>query len=189
LNAPEGSRGPSLALEDLSAFAALAWEMLKRPGLSAETLLFLARSSRRQFEAHGGTEGLRSIVADMIGGPNPRPKAPPQSPSPRHGLFGVSLSAGRAEGAARIFRAPPTSEQLLSGEVLVCTHLDSDTAARLDRRSAVVVEAGSAGAGPLQVARNRGIPVVRLPEATSLIPEGTLVSVDGSLGRVDISPT
>jgi phosphohistidine swiveling domain-containing protein len=71
--------------------------------------------------------------------------------------------------------------------VLVCARLDLTTAMELDRRAAVVVETGSSAAAPLRAAQSRGIPVVRLRDAISLISEGTIVAVDGTLGQVEIA--
>jgi phosphohistidine swiveling domain-containing protein len=175
-------------LGELSAFAGIAWEMLKRHGISTEMLSFFARSSRRQFETAGGIEGLRSVVEAMIGGPGPRPVSIPQSLPPRPGLAGVGLGAGRAEGPARVFTAGPPAGQLLVGEILVCTSLDPGTAARLKPGSAAVVETGSPAAAPVRTLRDRGVPVVRLRDATMLIDEGTVIGVDGGLGRIDLSP-
>lgn len=176
-------------LEELSALAGLAWEMLKRRGISAETLSLFARTSRRQFEAVGGTAGLRSLVDEMIGGPGPRPVSIPKSIAARPALVGVGLGAGRAEGAARVFGAARIPERPAPGEILVCTSLDPGTAAGIERGSAVVVETGSAAAAPVRMLRDRDIPVVRLPRATTLIDEGTIVGVDGGLGRIDVSPS
>jgi phosphohistidine swiveling domain-containing protein len=140
----------------------------------------LAARAARSFEAIGGLEGIRSMVAEAVGGPVPRP-AETAASQPAGRLQGSPLAAGRVSGSCRV-AASGFAGECGPGDILVCHRLE----AVADRVAAIVVESGTAASNPMRVARERGIPVVRLPDATSRLPEGATATVDGTLGQVEL---
>lgn len=144
------------------------------------------RSLKQDFEDAGGVDGLRAMIADSIGGPAPRPAAARPQPAPAGLLVGKALSGSRVRGTARIAASADAAPAVGRGEVLVCRSLGPDFQAAADRAGAIVVESGSAASAAIRAARNRGVPVVLIADATALIPDAAEVTVNGSLGQVDL---
>lgn len=101
-------------------------------------------------------------------------------------LNGVGCSSGRTTGIARVITDPGTLANVQKGDVLVCTLPDRRFLPAFEHLGALVTEIGSVSAYGMRVCRERGIPSVQLPEATSLIRDGATVVVDGSSGRVHL---
>jgi pyruvate,water dikinase len=77
--------------------------------------------------------------------------------------------------------------ELQPGEVLVAPFTDAAWTPLFVPAAAVVVETGGVLSHAATVAREYGIPaVVAVKGATDLIPEGAVVTVDGSAGTVTI---
>jgi pyruvate,water dikinase len=114
--------------------------------------------------------------------------APPASSSPDDGaLSGAAASAGRATGRVRVVRSEEELARFESGEVLVCRSTHSSWAVVFARAAAVVTDHGGILSHPALVAREYGIPaVVGTGSATARLRDGQVVSVDGSIGRVEI---
>lgn len=86
----------------------------------------------------------------------------------------------------------PSLSRLPGSYVIVAADLTPSEAADLDweRVLAVVIDAGSATYHTSILARSLGIPcVVGLEEATSRVPPGALVAVDGGRGLVVVEPS
>ncbi len=111
--------------------------------------------------------------------------APP--PSPPDGKFwtGIAISSGIASGPARIVRTPADAAHLQQGDVLIAPSTDPGWTPLFLRASAVVMETGGYLSHGAIVAREYGIPAVaNVPGIIDALPDGALVTVDGSTGRV-----
>ena len=104
-----------------------------------------------------------------------------------HGLRGLPASPGRASGRVRIIRGPEDFERLQPGDVLVAPATAPAWTPLFSRCAAVVTDTGSVLAHASLVAREFGIPaVVGTGDATARLSDGQVVTVDGSLGIVEV---
>ncbi len=104
-------------------------------------------------------------------------------------LAGMGVSAGRATGRARIILNTEAAfaREIEPGDVLVAPFTDTPWTPLFIPAAAVVVETGGMLSHAATVAREFGIPcVVLVDDATRIIHEGDLVTVDGSAGTVTI---
>lgn len=100
-------------------------------------------------------------------------------------LLGVGLSAGVAEGPARVLLRPEVGEMPAEGYVLVCPSTDPAWVPLFVRARALVMETGGVLSHGAIVARELGLPAVAgLPGVTRLIRDGQRLRVDGGEGRV-----
>ena len=102
-------------------------------------------------------------------------------------LTGASGCQGVARGRARVVMDPADAVDLEPGEVLVAPITDPAWTPLFLPSAAVVVNVGALMSHAVIVSRELGIPcVVSVEEATSRIPDGALVEVDGTAGTVTI---
>jgi len=102
-------------------------------------------------------------------------------------LGGPGVSGGRYAGRARIVRSAAAFEKIESGDVLVTRLTSSGYNVLLPLLGAVVTDRGGALCHTAIVAREFGIPaVVGTEDATSRIPDGARIVVDGDRGVVEI---
>jgi pyruvate,water dikinase len=126
-------------------------------------------------------------------------EAPPLSKWPRKGasmagvaevgdvLTGVPGSPGVATGRARVVMHPSDPFALEPGDVLIAPITDPAWTPLFVPAAAVVVNVGAVVSHAVIVSRELGIPcVVSVLDATSRIPDGALVTVDGSAGTVTL---
>lgn len=100
-------------------------------------------------------------------------------------LRGRGGSAGHARGPARIVTGPSEFAQVRVSDVLVCRMTDPAWTPLFSRVAAVVTETGGMLSHAAIVAREQGIPaVLGVSGATSLLPGGTMVDVDGRAGTI-----
>jgi len=100
-------------------------------------------------------------------------------------LEGVGVSEGVATGIARVLLEPTDLGEQESGYVLVCPSTDPGWTPLFARARALVMERGGVLSHGAIVAREYGLPaVVNVPGATSRIPVGRQVRVDGNRGKV-----
>jgi pyruvate,water dikinase len=105
---------------------------------------------------------------------------------PEGALAGSAASAGVVEGRARIVRKLEGS-RLEKGEILVAPYTDPAWTPLFPLASGLVTEVGGLMTHGSVVAREYGIPaVVGVDRATEVIPDGSLVRVNGSEGYVEI---
>lgn len=101
---------------------------------------------------------------------------------------GIPASVGRATGRARIVRGPEDFDRLETGDVLICPMTTPAWTVLFSRAVAIVTDVGSIAAHASIVAREYGLPaVVGTGDATSRIPDGTRVTVDGGAGLVRLA--
>lgn len=100
-------------------------------------------------------------------------------------LRGLGASKGRVAGQARVLEGPEEGARLKTGDILVATMTSPDWVPLLRRAAAIVTDGGGATCHAAIVSRELGIPcVVGTGEATTLLRDGTLVTVDGATGEV-----
>lgn len=101
-------------------------------------------------------------------------------------LRGVGVGGGRVRGRVRIVR-PETIDDLEPGEILVAEVTDVGYTAAFCYAAAVVTELGGPMSHAAVVAREFGFPcVVDVQGATSFLPSGTLIEVDGATGEIHV---
>lgn len=105
---------------------------------------------------------------------------------PEGTLIGSPVSAGTAEGIARIILMPENAV-LHEGEILVSPQTDPGWTPLFQSAKAIVTEVGGLMTHGAVVAREYGIPaVVGVDDATTLIKDGERIRVDGDQGFVEI---
>ncbi len=105
-------------------------------------------------------------------------------------LAGLGVSAGVATGRARIILNTEAAfaRDIEPGDILVAPFTDTPWTPLFIPAGAVVVETGGMLSHAATVAREFGIPcVVLVKDATRIIHEGDLVTVDGAAGTVNIT--
>jgi pyruvate,water dikinase len=100
---------------------------------------------------------------------------------------GTGVSSGAHTGTARIVGGPQDFARLQRGDVLVTNSTTAAFNVVLPLLGAIVTDRGGLLSHAAIVAREFGIPaVVGCTDASSVIPDGATVSVDGSLGEVEV---
>lgn len=100
-------------------------------------------------------------------------------------LRGLGAAPGIASGAARVVRSREKAAALRDGEILV-THMTApDWVPLMRRAAAIVTDSGGMTCHAAIVSRELGLPcVVGTAEATKVLHDGELVTVDGGEGVV-----
>ncbi|MEE6261648.1 PEP/pyruvate-binding domain-containing protein [Plantactinospora sonchi] len=110
----------------------------------------------------------------------------PAPPAPDGALRGVAAAAGRATGRARVVHDPATAH-LEPGEILVAATTDPGWTPLFLTAAGLVTETGAIMAHGPTVAREYGIPaVICVPDATTRISTGQLITVDAVAGTVTL---
>lgn len=100
-------------------------------------------------------------------------------------LHGVAASPGRYTGPARIVVGEADFGRLQPGDVLVCPETTPQWSVLFGIVGALVTDSGGMLSHPALIAREYGIPaVVATVDATRLLRDGQLVTVDGAAGTV-----
>jgi pyruvate,water dikinase len=102
-------------------------------------------------------------------------------------LTGLSGSPGTYTGRARVVLSPEDPFALEPGDVLVAPITDPSWTPLFVPAGAVVVDVGAPASHAVIVSREIGLPcVVSVTDATRRIPDGAMVTVDGSAGSVTV---
>ncbi len=102
-------------------------------------------------------------------------------------LRGAAGSGGVATGRARVILDAADPQDFEPGDVLVAPQTDPAWVPLFVSAAAVVVNVGAMGSHAMIVSRELGIPcVASVADATSIIPDGAMVTVDGNAGTVTI---
>lgn len=102
-------------------------------------------------------------------------------------VTGLGVSTGRYAGRARLVRGAQDFEKIVSGDVLIARTTTPTYNVVLPLLGAIVTDRGAALSHAAIVAREFGIPaVVGTNDATTRIPDGAWVAVDGDRGVVTI---
>jgi phosphohistidine swiveling domain-containing protein len=111
----------------------------------------------------------------------------PSSESVNGQVTGLGVSSGRYAGRACVVRGAEDFEKIMSGDVLVSQITTPTYNVVLPLLGAIVTDRGAALSHAAIVAREFGIPaVVGTNDATSRIPDGARVVVDGDRGIVTL---
>jgi pyruvate,water dikinase len=104
-------------------------------------------------------------------------------------ITGMGVCSGEATGTARVITDPTDPGQLTPGDILVAPITDPAWTPLLLAAAGVVVDVGAQQSHAAIVSRELGIPtVVSATEASSTIPDGATVTVNGSTGVVTVHP-
>jgi rifampicin phosphotransferase len=102
-------------------------------------------------------------------------------------LAGAPASAGVARGRARVVTSTSQIAAFEPGEILVAPQTDPSWTPLFMVAAGVVVNVGALISHAMIVSRELGIPCVAgVGDATLRIPDGTLLEVDGSSGKVTV---
>jgi phosphoenolpyruvate synthase/pyruvate phosphate dikinase len=128
--------------------------------------------------------GRRSVPGLLLSdGTIPEALVPPV-PAADGTLVGMAAAAGTATGRARVV-LDPADARVEPGEILVAPTTDPGWTPLFLTAGGLVTETGSSIAHGPTVAREYGIPaVICVRDATSLIPTGQMISIDGAAGTV-----
>ena len=100
-------------------------------------------------------------------------------------LTGSPASPGIASGPVRIVRDPSHIDAVLKGDILVAEMTTPDFVPAMKRAVAIITDRGGRTAHAAIVSRELGIPcIVGTGEATKILKDGQIISVDGSRGKV-----
>lgn len=100
-------------------------------------------------------------------------------------VTGLGASPGVASGRVRVLRTPAEGAQLLAGEVLVAPMTSPDWVPTMRRAAGVVTDSGGMTCHAAIVSRELRIPcIVGAREATRVLRDGEVVTIDGRRGQV-----
>ena len=112
----------------------------------------------------------------------PAPDGPTES---RTLVRGLAASPGRVTGAVRVLQSIEEADRLQTGEILVAPMTSPDWVPAMRRAAALVTDGGGMTCHAAIVARELGLPcIVGARDATSVLRDGELVTVDGGAGVV-----
>jgi len=122
----------------------------------------------------------RVIEAEALDTLGETPDATPRA----DGYQALAVSAGEAQGPAKILHCPEGAGALGRGYILVCPSTDPSWTPLFVNAAGLVLECGGALSHGAVVAREMGLPAVVLPGATKLFREGEEIRVDGQRGWI-----
>lgn len=100
-------------------------------------------------------------------------------------LTGLGASPGHATGQVKIVLAMSHLDKMQKGDVLITTMTTPDFVPAMQKASAIVTDHGGMTAHASIVSREMGIPcVVGTKEATRMLKDGDVITVDGTTGKV-----
>lgn len=163
----------------------------RTPTLSDATASQLADLGRTVTAVLGAPQDIEWALVDGV--PwllQARPiTAEPPTPTAAHPapLTGIPGSHGTATGPARVVRGPADFPTVRPGDILICPHTDPAWTPLLSIAAGVVTETGGTLSHAAIVAREKNIPAVLAVEAaTTSIPNGTTVTINGTTGVVHL---
>ncbi|WP_255920083.1 PEP/pyruvate-binding domain-containing protein [Streptomyces humicola] len=146
----------------------------------------VADARRAEFEAADEEPPMRFTTLGPVRHTRPTAWQPASVPGV---LRGLGSSGGTARGIARIVLDPRTHVTGPSDEglILVARETDPGWLFLMLRAAGIVVERGTMLSHTAITGRKFGIPtIVALPGATTAIPDGALVEIDGTRGLVTV---
>ncbi|HEY3476971.1 MAG TPA: PEP-utilizing enzyme, partial [Anaerolineales bacterium] len=116
-----------------------------------------------------------------------KPDNPQATQSDRTALYGLAASPGQYTGPVRIIMSESEFGRLQAGDVLVCPTTQPPWSVLFPTIGALVTDSGGILSHPAIVAREYRIPaVVAAGNATRLLKDGQVVTVDGDRGSIEI---
>jgi pyruvate,water dikinase len=114
--------------------------------------------------------------------------APAAAETAKGELRGAPASRGQVTGPARILHGPEEGALLRTGDILVCVMTTPAWTPLFSIAAGIITETGGALSHPAITAREYGIPaVVAVKDATTLIRDGQVVTLDGGKGTVSLA--
>ena len=154
-----------------------------RRGLAGERFADLVAERRAAYAVELRRRHVPRLL--MSDGTEPEAVARPAA-RPDGALAGSPASAGLVTGPARVV-LDPAGAHLEPGEILVAPSTDPGWTPLFLTAGGLVMEMGGSNSHGAVVAREYGIPaVVGVPDATSRIETGQLITVDGANGLVTV---
>ena len=102
-------------------------------------------------------------------------------------LTGAAGSGGTATGRARVILDAADPAGLEPGDILIAPQTDPSWVPLFVPAAGVVVNVGAMGSHAMIVSRELGVPcVASVADATDIIPDGAIVTIDGNAGTVTI---
>jgi pyruvate,water dikinase len=102
-------------------------------------------------------------------------------------LTGLAASPGQYTGPVRIIRSEAEFFKLRAGDVLVCPTTQPPWSVLFPSVGALVTDSGGILSHPAIIAREYHVPaVVATNNATNILHDGQVVTVDGNTGRVEV---
>lgn len=102
-------------------------------------------------------------------------------------LTGAAGSGGTATGRARVILDAADPAGLEPGDILVAPQTDPSWVPLFVPAGGVVVNVGAMGSHAMIVSRELGVPcVASVADATEIIPDGAIITLDGNAGTVTI---
>ena len=162
--------------------------------LSDTLVLELARMASRVEEHYAVPQDIEFAIADdeiFLVQSRPITTLPPLTAVTTEALVtGLAASPGEGSGAVRVLHDPAEAKHLRDGEVLVAPMTNPDWVPAMRRAAAVVTDGGGMTCHAAVVARELGVPcVVGTGDATRVLADRTLVTVDGTKGEVRAGAT
>ncbi|MEZ5309634.1 MAG: PEP/pyruvate-binding domain-containing protein [Microthrixaceae bacterium] len=101
------------------------------------------------------------------------------------GLPGLGASRGTARGSTRVVLGLADLAKVKPGDILVANNIDPGWTSVFPLLAGLVTETGGILSHGAILAREYGIPTVTgVKDAVAALPTGTLVEIDGSIGRI-----
>jgi len=148
--------------------------------LSARQIGPRVRSRRRVYERYSNREPPKFIQGW-------RTFDDTELPDDGRGLRGVPASTGSVKGRARVCRKLDEIGKIQKGDILVTVATDPGWTTLFSIVGGVVVETGGVVAHAVLISREFGLPcVANVSQACERIPDGAMITVDGTNGRVII---
>ena len=104
-------------------------------------------------------------------------------------LDGIAASPGRYTGPVRVIMDESSFDRLRSGDVMVCPITSPVWSVLFPSVGALVTDTGGVLSHPAIIAREYRVPaVVATGNATALLRDDQIVTVDGTAGRIEVGP-
>jgi pyruvate,water dikinase len=111
----------------------------------------------------------------------------PAEPAGAGRLVGQGASAGRRYGRARLALDPLLLPSLEPGDILVTNNVGPLWTPIFPILGGLILESGSIGQHAAATAREYNVPaVVKVSQATRLIPDGAWLTIDGTTGTIEL---
>lgn len=165
----------------------LSQERADAPSLDDDEVRALAELALQDERHYGAPQDAEFAIA---GGKTFLVQTRPVTGRPRREngevlLRGLAASPGTVSGAVRVLTTPEQGAALLAGEILVAPMTTPDWVPILRRAAALVTDSGGKTSHAAIVSRELGIPcIVGAGDATKILTDGTIVTVDGVEGVV-----
>ncbi len=145
------------------------------------------RAAVRERRAAYGFELRRRHIPRVLLSDGTEPETLISIEAPEGALVGSAASVGTVTGPARVIM-DPAGAHLEPGEILVAPSTDPGWTPLFLTAGGLVMEMGGSMSHGAVVAREYGIPaVVGVPDATTTITTGQLITVDGAAGIVTLA--